>query len=72
MIYKYSVRLYMVIKLSFNYFKNKKTNFGQSILIQETLLYQNVFIPFYNILCIYSELDSNKKSFLVVYKTCQL
>jgi hypothetical protein len=39
MIYKYSVRLYIVIKPSFKYFKNKKTNFGLSILKLETLLY---------------------------------
>ena len=65
MIYKYSVRPYMVIKTSFNYFKNQKTNFGLSILKLETLLllYFTQFIPFYNILSIYSDLDSNKKKF---------
>ena len=40
----------MIIKPSFKYFKNQKTNFGLSILKQETLLYQNIFISFNNII----------------------
>ena len=51
------------MKPSFKYFKNQKTNFGLSILKLETLLYQNIFKHFYNILCIYSDLDSIKKKF---------
>ena len=47
MIYKNSVRLYMVIKPSFEYFKNQKTNFGLSILKQETLHYQNIIFYVY-------------------------
>jgi len=61
MVYKYSVRLYIVFKPSFKYFKNQKTSFCLSILKLETLLFQNIFIPFYNILFLYSVLDSNKK-----------
>ncbi len=53
----------MVFKPSFKYFKNQKFNFGLSILKHETLLYQNIFISFYNILCIYSDLDSIKKKY---------
>jgi len=66
MIYKYSVRLYMVFKPSLKYFKNQKTYFGLSILKLETLLNQNIFIPFYNILCIQQFRLKQKKSFLVV------
>jgi len=44
MIYKYIVRLYMIIKPSLKYFKTQKTKFGLSTLKQETILYQNIFI----------------------------
>ncbi len=73
MVYKHSVRLYIVFKPSFKYFKNQKTSFCLSILKLETLLFQNIFIPFYNILFLYSDLDSNKKKkFSYSLKTCHL
>ncbi len=60
--------IYMVMKPSFKYFKNKKTNVG---LKQETLLYQNIFISFYKILSIYIDLDSNKKKISGCLKNMQ-
>jgi hypothetical protein len=40
----------MVFKKSLKCLENEKINFGLSILKQETLLYQNIFIVFYHIL----------------------
>ena len=51
----------MVFKPSFKCFKNEKVNFIQAILKLETLNYQNIFISFYHILYIQSDLDSKKK-----------
>ena len=61
MIYKYNVRLYIVLKPSLKYLKNQKINSGLSILKLEILLFQNIFISFYSILSIYSDSDYNKK-----------
>jgi len=63
MIYKYNVRLYIVLKPSLKYLKNQKINSGLSILKLEILLFQNIFISFYSILSIYSDSDYNKKKF---------
>ena len=52
MIYKYNVRLYIVLKPSLKYLKNQKINSGLSILKLEILLFQNIFISFYSILSI--------------------
>jgi hypothetical protein len=51
----------MFFKRSFKCFKNEKVNFIQAILKLEILLYQNIFISFYHILYLLSDLDSNKK-----------